>query len=201
MTRKRNRLSVEDTTLWNKVTESIEPLHDPTSLEAALDQIVSDAPQSRPPKKQSALLSSASIKPAAKQARNLIQGPSVFPDQAERRSPNMDKKNFRKLVQGRKEIDATLDLHGMTSAQAQARFQVFINQGARAGWRLILVITGKGNKTHMDEFNRPRSGVLRSSLPDWVRSAALSDKVLQVTPAQQRHGGAGAFYVYLRRPR
>ena len=196
MARKRKNLSSEDTDLWNKVKDTIEPLHDPTSLSALLDQIVSD-----PPKRQAALLSSVAVKQTVKKTRKLEQAPSIHQDRAERRSPNMDKKNFRKLVQGRKEIDATLDLHGMTSQQAQTRFHTFIHQGSLAGWRLVLVITGKGNKTHMDEFNRPRTGVLRNSLPDWVRSAALSDKVLQVTPAQPRHGGAGAFYVYLRRPR
>ncbi|MBT6895418.1 MAG: Smr/MutS family protein, partial [Rhodobacterales bacterium] len=52
-----------------------------------------------------------------------------------------------------------------------------------------------------DEFQRPINGVLRQSLPDWLSGPSVSDKVLQVTQAQPKHGGTGAFYVYLRRKR
>ncbi|GHA48216.1 DNA mismatch repair protein MutS [Amylibacter ulvae] len=116
-------------------------------------------------------------------------------------SPNMDKRNFQRLLKGKMEIEATLDLHGMTYDQAQKRITMFIRQSHVAGLRMILVITGKGRTHGVDEFNRPKGGVLRQSLPDWLRSPALNHLVLQVTPAQQRHGGAGAWYVYLRRLR
>ena len=46
-----------------------------------------------------------------------------------------------------------------------------------------------------------RHGILRHSLPHWLAAPPLSGRILQVAPAHQRHGGAGAFYVYLRRQR
>ena len=116
-------------------------------------------------------------------------------------SPNMDKKNFKKLVKGKMEIEGTIDLHGLTADQAQIKLITFINHSYSLGKRLIIVITGKGKHKGFDEFQRPINGVLRQNLPEWLSGPSVSNKVLQVTQAQPKHGGAGAFYVYLRRQR
>jgi len=116
-------------------------------------------------------------------------------------SPNMDKKNFKKLVKGKREIEGTIDLHGLTADQAKIKLITFINHSYSLGKRLIIVITGKGKHKGFDEFQRPINGVLRQNLPEWLSGPSVSNKVLQVTQAQPKHGGAGAFYVYLRRQR
>ena len=116
-------------------------------------------------------------------------------------SPNMDKKNFKKLVKGKMEIEGTIDLHGLTADQAKIKLITFINHSYSLGKRLIIVITGKGKHKGFDEFQRPINGVLRQNLPEWLSGPSVSSKVLQVTQAQPKHGGAGAFYVYLRRQR
>jgi DNA-nicking Smr family endonuclease len=41
--------------------------------------------------------------------------------------------------------------------------------------------------------------VLRHQVPQWLRLPPLGNVVMQVTPAHIRHGGHGAYYVYLRR--
>ena len=74
--------------------------------------------------------------------------------------------------------------------------RIFIQNANRRGNRLLLIITGKGNKETIDEFGRIRSGILRSGVPEWLKQ---SDEVLQVTQAHGKHGGSGAYYVYLRR--
>ena len=119
----------------------------------------------------------------------------------EKSSPNMDKKNFKKLLKGKMEIEGTIDLHGLSADQAKIKLIAFIGQSYRLGKRLIIVITGKGKHKGYDEFHRPINGVLRQSLPDWLSDPLVSDKILQVTQAQPKHGGTGAFYVYLRRKR
>ena len=124
-----------------------------------------------------------------------------FQTEKKKISPNMDKKNFQKLIKGKMEIEGTLDLHGLTADQAKIKLITFISQSHLLGKRLIIVITGKGKHKGFDEFQRPINGVLRKSMPDWVNNSAISQKVLQVTPAQPKHGGDGAFYVYLRRQR
>jgi DNA-nicking Smr family endonuclease len=113
----------------------------------------------------------------------------------------MDKKNFNRLLKGKMEIEGTIDLHGLTADQAKIKLIAFIDRSYTLGKRLIIVITGKGKHKGYDEFQRPINGVLRQSLPDWLSGPSVSDKVLQVTQAQPKHGGTGAFYVYLRRKR
>lgn len=128
----------------------------------------------------------------------------TFPDfnnDKKNSSPNMDKKNFNRLLKGKMEIEGTIDLHGLTADQAKIKLIAFIDRSYTLGKRLIIVITGKGKHKGYDEFQRPINGVLRQSLPDWLSGPSVSDKVLQVTQAQPKHGGTGAFYVYLRRKR
>ena len=69
------------------------------------------------------------------------------------------------------------------------------------GKRLVLVITGKGKNTDTGGPIPTRNGVLRHAVPQWLGMAPLSGLVLQITQAHVRHGGGGAYYVYLRRNR
>lgn len=113
----------------------------------------------------------------------------------------MDHKAHRKMTQGRLTPEARIDLHGMTLAAAHPALTRFIAQSFDRGLRLVLVITGKG-KTREDDGPIPlRPGVLRHQVPQWLASGPLRPLVLQVAQAHQKHGGSGAYYVYLRRQR
>lgn len=113
----------------------------------------------------------------------------------------MDKRAFGKMKRGKLDPEARLDLHGMTLAAAQPSLTGFILSSAAQGRRLVLVITGKG-KARPDHGPIPqRKGLLRHQVPQWLAMPPLSSVVLQVTPAHARHGGEGAYYVYLRRGR
>ena len=62
---------------------------------------------------------------------------------------------------------------------------------------LAIVVTGKGRASSwMDE-----PGVLRRLTPHWLRAPDLRNVVLGFEEAGRAHGGAGALYVRLRRPR
>jgi DNA-nicking Smr family endonuclease len=197
MSRKKRTLSEDDRHLWQRLIERVTPQH-PEKKRPAAPAIF---PPKRPPATRDRPTQIKPFKIGEKaQTSPSAQSPAV--DEAPAKvSPNMDKRNFQRLLRGKIEIDATLDLHGMTAEQARQRLVLSLQQAHTRGARLVLVITGKGKRTHIDEFNRPRSGVLRESLPDWLRSGALAGIVLQVTQAHPRHGGKGAFYVYLRRRR
>lgn len=196
MARRKRPLSDDDRQLWQRLTERVDPLHPERKMPApAIFPPKKAVPKSEPP---------APLKPFRIGEKTQTAPPRQSPaidESSARVSPNMDKRNFQRLLKGRMEIDATLDLHGMTAEQARQQLVLSLHQAHARGARLILVITGKGKRTHIDEFNRPRSGVLRESLPDWLRSGTLSGIVLQVTQAHPKHGGKGAFYVYLRRRR
>ena len=104
----------------------------------------------------------------------------------------IEKKLLRRLASGREPIDDRLDLHGMTQAQAHAALVGFIHRAHARDIRIALVITGKGN-----EFGE--RGVLRRVVPLWLREPLLRALVSSVEEAARPHGGAGAFYVRLRR--
>ncbi|HRO15757.1 MAG TPA: Smr/MutS family protein, partial [Paracoccus sp. (in: a-proteobacteria)] len=93
--------------------------------------------------------------------------------------------------------EARIDLHGMTLAVAKAELTGFILSAQSAGRRLVLVITGKGKGDHGPLPTR--AGALRHEVPHWLYMAPLAQAVLQIVPAHLRHGGEGAYYVWLRR--
>lgn len=120
----------------------------------------------------------------------------------------VDGATAERLRRGKIEPDATIDLHGMTQAQAHARLVSFVRRGHDIGNRCLLVITGKGSPSVREEAGhgfvmpeRSKAGVLRMLVPRWLEESDLRALVTGVQAAHQRHGGGGAFYVYLRRHR
>ncbi len=117
-------------------------------------------------------------------------------------APRMDARALGRLSRGKLAPEARLDLHGLTLAEAQQALARFVQGSHAAGRRLLLVITGKGRGgagLPADTLRRP--GALRREVPLWLTRAPLSAMVLQVVPAHRRHGGDGAWYVYLSRRR
>ncbi len=87
-------------------------------------------------------------------------------------------------------------------ARAHPRLTGFVLTAHDRANGLVLVITGKG-RTGRDEGGPipTHPGVLRRHVPDWLRSPPIGAVVLEITPAHIRHGGEGAYYVYLKRSR
>ncbi len=111
----------------------------------------------------------------------------------------MDAKTHARMTRGKLAPEARIDLHGMTLAEAHPELIRFILGAQAQGLRLVLVITGKG-KAGQDMGPIPqRTGALRHQVPHWLRLPPLGAAVLQVSEAHLKHGGAGAYYVYLRR--
>lgn len=113
----------------------------------------------------------------------------------------MDRKSFQRLKRGKLTPEAKLDLHGMTLDQAHGALIGFVLRAHGAEKRLVLIVTGKGKDRDGGGPIPVRHGVLRHNVPHWLRLPPLSPLVLQVTEAHIRHGGGGAYYVYLRRRR
>jgi DNA-nicking Smr family endonuclease len=111
----------------------------------------------------------------------------------------MDAKAFGKMTRGKLLPEARIDLHGMTLAEAHPELIRFILNAHADGLRLVLVITGKGKRGDDVGPIPQRIGVLRHQVPQWLRQQPLGPAILQVAEAHLRHGGAGAYYVYLRR--
>jgi DNA-nicking Smr family endonuclease len=104
-----------------------------------------------------------------------------------------DRTSLRRIKSGRVKIDDSLDLHGLNQNAAHRALTGFISSAQRRGCKLVLVITGKG-----DRFSKSE-GVLRSQLPRWLKETELSGAILSFSKASVAHGGEGAFYVQLRK--
>ena len=106
----------------------------------------------------------------------------------------------KKLSRGQIRVDAALDLHGLRQDQAHHILIDFLNQSYFSGYRIILIVTGKGSKTRDSDYDPQRSkGVLRQSVPQWLREPSLRRIVMGFEEAAPAHGGFGALYVRLRR--
>jgi DNA-nicking Smr family endonuclease len=102
----------------------------------------------------------------------------------------LERKREKSIRQGDIEIDAKLDLHGMTQAEAFAALGAFMHKAVKAGKRHLLIITGKG---------RGGTGVLRNNLNHWLDRIEQANAILALRPASLKHGGDGAFYVIMRK--
>jgi hypothetical protein len=116
------------------------------------------------------------------------RGAASAPD----RLAGIDRAAGRGPKRGSCQIEARLDLHGMTRVEAHRALAEFVRAARAAGRRVLLVITGRGTGP---------SGVLRSSVPRWLDESELRQQIQAVAAARPRHGGAGALYVLLRRRR
>ncbi|MEL7348871.1 MAG: Smr/MutS family protein [Pseudomonadota bacterium] len=115
----------------------------------------------------------------------------------------LDRRTAERLRRGEREPDARIDLHGMTAERAHRALDRFIGAAASSGARVVLVITGKGGRHAPQDapWLPPGRGVLRDAAPRWLRQGTHGHRILGIYEAHLRHGGAGAFYVYLKKPR
>jgi len=100
------------------------------------------------------------------------------------------------LSRGKKQIDARLDLHGMTQTRAHHALSGFLHRAHHDGLTFVLVITGKGKMGAESE-----RGVLRRQVPHWLSLPEFRSLVVGFEEAHIGHGGGGALYVRIRRAR
>ena len=115
------------------------------------------------------------------------------------KNSKIDKRVLSKLKSGKLAPEDTLDLHGHTLISAKKLLSKFLVQAYSNRRRLVLIITGKGKTKSGLEINLEYKGVLRKEVPVWLMEPGLTEIILSVSEANQRHGGAGAIYVYLKR--
>ncbi|RKF13384.1 DNA mismatch repair protein MutS [Roseovarius spongiae] len=189
----RRKLRPEELALWRKVAETADPLTrdrpQPAPARPFSDPEPSSKPKEQPP-----------IAPfrVGERAEGALPG---LTDRTVAMPVTMDKRAHTKLKRGKMKPEARIDLHGMTLDRAHGALTAFILRAHAQGKRLVLVITGKGKRSDQPGPIPVRQGVLRHNVPHWLQIPPLAQVVMQVSEAHGRHGGGGAYYVYLRRPR
>jgi len=94
------------------------------------------------------------------------------------------------MRRGQVDIEARIDLHGMTQDEAHQALSEFLQDSFSAGRRTVLAITGKG---------AGGEGVLRYAAPKWLNEASNREMIRGFSHAAPKHGGAGALYILLKR--
>lgn len=188
----RRKLRPEEKELWQKVAHSATPL--PQALRRA-------AEPAKPTVRRKAEPETMDLPKAFGIGTKVnTNGPSVSkPQTASHTKPVMDTKTYGKMRRGKLVPEGRIDLHGMTLDQAHPALTRFILTSYSRGFRLVLVITGKGQRDDPHDPMPRQRGVLKRQVPMWLRMAPLNTAVLDVSEAHIRHGGGGAYYVYLRR--
>lgn len=193
----RRRLKPEEVELWRQIAATTERLH--PEKQRSEDPVL--RPKPTPHKAAKPRLPEFVIGQAARSATAALDLKPALADRLRNTPINMDSKAFARMKRGKLVPEGRIDLHGMTMDRAHPALTSFILRAQANGSRLVLVITGKGrDRDEGGPIPVPR-GVLKHQVPMWLSSPPLAQAVLQITEAHISHGGAGAYYVYLRRHR
>ena len=188
--RKKRTLTADETALWAHVTNHVQPL-----TKRALTEPDQSTPQTI----------SATAPKSADEPK--IAAPYVAQkNEIVRRSKNelpplapLERRLKQRLSRGSHPLDAVIDLHGMRQTEAHEALRRFIYAAQRQGASVVLVVTGKGASGVQDIGSGEERGVLRRTVPHWLRMPDLRPCVIGFEPAAQHHGGTGALYVRIRR--
>jgi len=175
----KRRLTKEERALWTGVTRSVAPLR--VSIDPAVDSSPMELPPPAPEQR--------SIPGGKATAASAKKPPPLAP---------LGRRLKQRVARGTEAIDARIDLHGFTQAQAHSALLHFLRRAQGDGARLVLVITGKGGRA--DDGSRER-GVLHRQVPLWLRLPEFRDYVVGLEAAHPSHGGDGALYIRVRRGR
>jgi DNA-nicking Smr family endonuclease len=183
--RRRHRpLSEDERALWDSVAKQVKPLRKRARV-ASPDVAVAEAAPAPPPPMSRKIVEAVPAKPIKHKA------PPVPPLMA------LGRRERSQLSRGRKEIDARLDLHGMTQERAHRALATFLQRASYDGHAFVLIITGKGRSGGLDS----ERGILRRQVPIWLSLPEFRALVVGFEEATIGHGGAGALYVRVRRAR
>ncbi|MBR1282515.1 Smr/MutS family protein [Bradyrhizobium sp. AUGA SZCCT0177] len=182
--RRQRSLSEEERALWESVAKQVKPLR---KRRRAVK------PPAAAPEAEAGVAANPVASPKA------MPSPRIIPPSRPEPPPlaPVGRRERSQLSRGRKEIDARLDLHGMTQIRAHRVLLTFLQRAHSDGLTFVLVITGKG-KVGGSEAER---GVLRRQVPQWLSLPEFRSLVVGFEEAHIGHGGEGALYVRVRRVR
>lgn len=169
MSKKQRDLTTDEKKLWRRVAASVK-------TRKPLPALAEEAEEPAPAKTR------------APQPPSIKAAPP--PQRAKVPPPPQDRGNEKRVRRGKLEIDGKLDLHGHTQDSGRAALTRFLRAAQSRGDRTVIVITGVG---------RGGEGILKRRLPEWLAERDVRALISGFAPAHRAHGGAGAFYVFIKR--
>ena len=139
------RLSDEEIALWTEVARSVARRRG-AALPTPSKPVVAEPAPAPPP--------TAAEAPPSRPAKQ--SAPPLAP---------IERRLKRKLARGRGAIDAAIDLHGLTQAEAHQALRGFLRHSQARGARLVIVVTGKGGPLDEPGSWPHERGVLQAARP------------------------------------
>ena len=196
---KPRHLSKEDLLVWEQVKKTFDHSLSKTEKKRSLKTYDLEEPI------QKAIRPAAVFTPKREKIIKPIRRTSEFKSTINNYKGNkLDKKRQTLLKKGKIEPEKILDLHGLNAKKAEKLVLDFLLKNYLNGVRLALIITGKGKRSREADnsyYNEQDTGILKRSLITWVEKSNMRPTILDILPAHAKHGGGGAFYVYLRKSR
>lgn len=188
----RRRLSPDEAAIWAKVASTVTPIK---GRRVAVPRPADEAKESKPQPVAALPKVKGRIPPPP-----IPQSPPPPPARPLDHS-GLDGSWERKLSRGILQPDFTLDLHGATLDAAYMRLEHGLTQALAQGARVVLLITGRPRPSDGQAGRGERRGAIRAKFLDWLSAGSHASRIAAIRPAHPRHGGAGAVYIVLRRPR
>ena len=95
-----------------------------------------------------------------------------------------------------------IDLHGYTLEEANKAIENFINKAFLENVNKLIVVTGKGihSDNEKDPYVSKDLSILKYSVPEFIsNNPSLMSIINEITDAKIEDGGAGAFYIFLKK--
>jgi len=163
---------------WARVARKVRP-REGVEVPETMDALLDDANRQQPSKTPSRYTPGANATMSA-----------ITSTEPRSKSGLQNRDRERKVRRGQIDIAASLDLHGHTQASGHTALTGFLIRQREQGARCVLVITGKGKRGE---------GILRQRFLQWLDTPDARETVSGFAPAHRKHGGGGAWYVFLRR--
>lgn len=131
---------------------------------------------------------------------------------------NKDKKDWKNFISSKdkvqnkdlsfsqthanKNLVKTIDLHGFSLENANKSIDEFINRCFKNHISKIIVITGKGSRSNNidNPYVSKDLSILKYSVPEFLSTnKSLMNIIYEIKDAKIEDGGAGAFYIYLKK--
>ena len=114
------------------------------------------------------------------------------------RLPNKDLKQ-KQDNNNKKEL---IDLHGFTLKEANKYVEEFILKSYENNISKLIIVTGKGLHSENDKnpYVSKDMSILKYSVPEFItKNPDLMKVIREITDADNKDGGSGAFYIYLKK--
>ena len=112
--------------------------------------------------------------------------------------PNKDIKEDKEISLKFKSID----LHGYTLEEANKLVEKFILDSYEKKINKLIIVTGKGIHSHneKDPYVSKHLSILKYSVPEFIsNNKSLMNVIYDMQDAEIEDGGAGAFYIFLKK--